>query len=83
MTLPALPAGPVVVPLVDALAALLADVPARGDPGAADRAAERLDRLEYEARWQNAGETALAAIAGTRLILGLGPVIRIAAQARP
>lgn len=68
MILPVLPASPVVASLV----ALLAEVPPAGDPDAALRAADRLDRLEYEARRQDAHETTLAAIAGARLLLGLG-----------
>ena len=68
MILPVVPTSPVVASLV----ALLAEVPPTGDPDAALRAADCLDRLEYEARWQDAGETALAAIAGARLLLGLG-----------
>lgn len=57
--------------LVESLVAVLAEMPPSGGRREADRAAARLDRLEYEARWQGADEGALAAIAGMRHLLGL------------
>lgn len=66
MTAPAVPD----CPFLAALRILLAEPPIRDRP-AAERAAARLDRLEYNARWQGGREGTLAAIMGTRFLLGL------------
>jgi hypothetical protein len=58
-------------PVLETLFSLLAEAPAGHDRSAAERAAERLDRLEYAARWDGASAETLAAIAGARLLLGL------------
>ncbi|AWN38513.1 hypothetical protein DK427_24570 [Methylobacterium radiodurans] len=58
---------------------MLAEEPPGRDRAAAERAAERLDRLEYAARWDGAAPETLAAIAGARMLLGLSdyPVPRL------
>lgn len=60
-----------VSPVLDTLLSLLAEAPPGHDRKAAERAAERLDRLEYAARWNGAAPETLAAIAGARMLLGL------------
>ncbi len=60
-----------VSPVLETLLSLLAEAPPGRDRKAAEHAAERLDRLEYAARWDGAGPGTLAAIAGARMLLGL------------
>lgn len=60
-----------VSPVRESLFSLLAEAPPGRDRAAAERFAERLDRLEYAARWEGAGPETLAAIAGARMLLGL------------
>ncbi len=58
-------------PVLETLFSLLAEAPPGRDRKAAEHAAERLDRLEYAARWAGAAPETLAAIAGARALLGL------------
>jgi hypothetical protein len=54
-----------------ALTDLLGVFPAGGDWHQIEAVAERLDELEYEARWSGAPETTLAAIRGARVLLAI------------
>lgn len=74
-----------VSPVLETLLTLLAETPPGRDRHAAEHAAERLDRLEYAARWEGAGPETLAAIAGARMLLGLAayPVPRRFRPVRP
>ncbi|MDH2313282.1 hypothetical protein [Methylobacterium brachiatum] len=54
-----------------ALTDLLGVFPAGSDWRQTEAVAERLDELEYEARWGGAPETTLAAIRGARVLLAI------------
>ncbi|MDP4027297.1 hypothetical protein Q8W71_32565 [Methylobacterium sp. NEAU 140] len=66
------PVSPLQPPTVMArLIDLLGEMPVGPDRHRAEAVAERLDLLEYEARWHGAPEGTLAAIRGARVLLGL------------
>jgi hypothetical protein len=53
---------------------LLGDMPVGQDRQQTEFVGERLDRLEFEARWHGVPEATLAAIEGARVLLLLGKI---------